>query len=75
MYLVFDIGGSKTRLGLSEDKQTLLGEPKIIDTPKVFEDGIKLIGQTVGEMLAGKKLAAAAGGVAGVLDKAKSELA
>ncbi|TSC60235.1 MAG: glucokinase [Parcubacteria group bacterium LiPW_15] len=75
MYLVFDIGGSKTRLGISEDKQTLFGEPKVIDTPKVFEDGIKLISQTVGEMLAGKKLIAAAGGVAGVLDKTKSELA
>jgi glucokinase len=75
MYLVFDIGGSKTRLGISEDKQTLLGEPRIIDTPRVFEDGMKLIGETVGEMLAGKKLTAAAGGVAGVLDKTKSELA
>lgn len=74
MYLVFDIGGSKTRLGISLDKQTLSGEPRVIDTPKVFEEGIKVIKATVQEMLGGQKLIAAGGGVAGVLDKAKSEL-
>lgn len=74
MFLVFDIGGSKTRLGISEDKQTLIGAPKVIDTPKIFEDGIKMIKEAVGGILEGKKLVSAAGGVAGVLDKTKSEL-
>lgn len=75
MYLVFDIGGSKTRLGLSLDKQTLSGEPEVIDTPKDFEEGIKLIKRTVDKMLDGKKLLSAAGGIAGVMDSAKAELA
>lgn len=73
MYLVFDIGGSKTRLALSKDKQTI-GEPKVIDTPEEFEAGIKLISETVKEMLGSEKLIAAAGGVAGVLNKEKTEL-
>jgi glucokinase len=75
MYLVFDIGGSKIRLGISEDKQTLSGEPKVIDTPKDFAEGIKILKETVAGMLNGKKLTAVAGGVAGVLDKTRSELA
>jgi glucokinase len=74
MYLVFDIGGSKTRLALSSDKATL-GEMKVIDTPKDFEEGIKLIKKTVSELSGKEKFKGAAGGVAGVLDKTKSELA
>lgn len=74
MYLVFDIGGSKTRLALSSDKQTL-GEPKVIDTPADFDEGMKLIKKTVSELLGKEKLDGAAGGVAGVLDKSKHELA
>jgi len=73
MYLVFDIGGSKTRLALSSDRQTL-GDPKVVDTPKDFDEGIALIKKTVSELLGGAKIEGAAGGVAGVLDKSKSEL-
>ncbi len=73
MYLVFDIGGSKIRLAVSEDKQ-ILGETKVIDTPKDFDEGMKLIKAAVNELLHGGKLEGAAGGVAGVLDKSKSEL-
>lgn len=74
MYLVFDIGGSKIRLAISKDKQ-IFGEPVILDTPKDFDEGITLIKKTVDELRGGEKIIACAGGVAGVLDKSKSELA
>jgi glucokinase len=73
MYLVFDIGGSKIRLAASNDKK-IFGETKVINTPKDFEEGVALIKKTVYDLLGNVRLDGAAGGVAGVLDKTKSEL-
>lgn len=39
MYIVVDIGGTKTRVARSDDLEKL-GEPVIIDTPKKYTDGI-----------------------------------
>ncbi len=73
MYLVFDIGGTKTRLALSEDGQTLTST-KIVPTEKDFESEIALISRITREVTSGEKLEAAAGGVAGVLSKEKDLL-
>lgn len=74
MYLVFDIGGSKIRLAVSKDKQTI-GDPIVLDTPKTFTEGIALIKKTVDSIRGSERLLAAAGGIAGVFDKTKAELA
>ena len=39
MYILFDIGGTKTRVVASEDLETY-GEPIKFETPKSFDEGI-----------------------------------
>lgn len=73
MFLVLDIGGTNTRIALSEDGQ-ILTSTKVVPTEKDFESEIRLISQIAQELTAGQKIEAAAGGVAGTLDKEKSLL-
>lgn len=65
MYLVFDIGASKMRLAKS-DGQTL-SDPIIISTPQNFQEGIKVFTET-------EKIDKAVGGIAGLLNKEKTQL-
>lgn len=71
MYLVFDIGVTKMRLGVSEDGNTLL-ETKIVPTPKSFDQGLITFQKKAEELLKGKKVEMLAGGLKGPLDKTKS---
>lgn len=73
MYIVFDIGGTNTRIGISSDSRTL-GPTKIFATPKNFKQGIALIKKCAGEISGGKKIHAVAGGVAGPLNRTKTAL-
>lgn len=73
MYLLFDIGGTKMRIAVSSDGKTL-GEPKIIPTMQNFDEGIQIIAQTANELSGGGKIEAAAGGLAGTLDKDRTML-
>ncbi len=73
MYLVFDIGGTNTRLAASSDGKTL-GDVKSISTPKDFDQGITIIKKTADELTGGEKIESVAGGVAGPLDKNKTML-
>lgn len=73
LYLVFDIGGTKTRIAVSKDGKTL-NKVKIIPTPKKFSDGIKAIESSALEISQGKKIKAICGGVAGPLNHEKSFL-
>lgn len=73
MYLLFDIGGTKTRVGISQDGQTVT-QSKIVPTPKDFEQGIQTLKQVFNELIRGQKIEAVAGGIAGPLDKEKSIL-
>ena len=75
MFLVFDIGGTKIRLGASRDGNTFAGEPKEFVTPQKFEDGIALIKKTADEFRGEEKIDGVVGGIAGVLNKEKSQLA
>jgi predicted NBD/HSP70 family sugar kinase len=71
MYLLFDIGGTKTRIAISEDGETF-GEPKIIDTPKDFDEGMRVLGNSARELSGGKTFTGAAGGISGTLSRDRS---
>lgn len=73
MYIFFDIGGTKTRVAFSHDG-AVLGEPKVFPTPQEFSKGIDQLRKAAHELSAGQKIRAAAGGVAGPLDKEKARL-
>jgi predicted NBD/HSP70 family sugar kinase len=66
MYILFDIGGTKTRVAYSKDG-VLCSEPVILKTPTEFNEGIKLIAETARNVANGGKITAAGGGVAGPL--------
>lgn len=74
MYLLFDIGGSKTRLALTADLQEL-SEPYIIDTPDKPQTLLPEIKKYLdSEATAGSDLRGAYGGVTGVWDTSRSRL-
>lgn len=70
-YLLFDIGGTNTRVGVSFDGQTIQSS-EIFKTPKDFEPGIEAIINASQKLLGDKKVGTAAGGVAGPLTRDKS---
>lgn len=73
MHIVFDIGGTNTRLAASEDGVSF-GEPIKIPTPKDFEEGVQQIARIAAELAGGVKITAAAGGIAGPLNREKTML-
>ncbi len=72
-YLLFDIGGTNTRIGYSIDGSTIK-DTRIFKTPKTFEEGIVAIAQTAREMVGEEKPVVAAGGFAGVLSRDKTKI-
>ncbi|PIP61027.1 hypothetical protein COW99_06240 [Candidatus Roizmanbacteria bacterium CG22_combo_CG10-13_8_21_14_all_38_20] len=73
MFLLFDIGGTKMRLAVSCDGKSF-DEPKIVETPQDFNAGMSLFQKITLELSGGKKINAAAGGIAGPLDREKTKL-
>lgn len=72
MYLLFDIGGTNTRLAVSPDGKTF-SRPHIYKTPRDPEEGIRAIADFVeGKCI--DKLTAAGGGLAGPVDWEKGML-
>ncbi len=69
-YILFDIGGTKTRVALSSDLKKI-DKVEHFKTPASFEDGIKKIIATV-EKLTDKKPLAIAGGIRGPLNEDKT---
>ncbi len=67
-YILFDIGGTKTRVALSHDGETF-EEPRIVDTPKDFDTAITLLKNISFELTHGEKIDHAAGDVAGVFSR------
>jgi len=67
-YLLFDIGGTNTRLGFSRDGSTI-ADTRTFKTPKNFEEGVVAIVQTAREMMGEEKPLIACGGFAGVLTR------
>ncbi len=74
MYVLLDIGGTKTRVAISEDLETL-GEVRKFDTPKTAKEGVKAITDAVKQMAAKKAVRGIAGGIRGTLSHDKKELA
>ena len=73
MYLLFDIGGTKTRVALSADLKKI-GASEVILTPENFQDGIAVLKKAALKMISGKKIKAICGGIAGLLNKNKTKL-
>jgi predicted NBD/HSP70 family sugar kinase len=71
MYLLFDIGGTKTRLAISRDKETFVSY-EIIETPSNFDEGIGKIAEYLKKQEIG--IRGVVGGIAGVLDNTKTKL-
>ncbi len=73
MYLLFDVGGTNTRLSISSDHETI-GDQKTIPTPLDFESGVRAIVQTAKDLSGGNQIIAAAGSIAGPIDRARTRL-
>ncbi|MCF7815683.1 MAG: ROK family protein [Candidatus Pacebacteria bacterium] len=71
MYILFDIGGTKTRIASSEDLRTFVKVVKF-DTPPLYIDGIKAVIAGVKEVLDGNKVSSIAGGIRGPLNHEKT---
>jgi len=69
-FALFDIGGTKTRVALSEDLSTL-GEVISFKTPNNFEEGIDAIAENI-KKLTKTPLRMACGGMRGALNDEKS---
>lgn len=67
-YILFDIGGTKTRIALAHDCESF-GEPRIVDTPKDFDTAIRLLKDVSFELTGGENIDHAAGDVAGVFSR------
>ena len=73
MYILFDIGGTKTRIAGSPDLKSFT-DPVIFETPEKYSDGIAKIKEVVQEISGGKKIKKIAGGIAGPVGRRKSSL-
>lgn len=73
MNLVFDIGGTNTRVAISEDGKSLKSIKKVF-TPGDFDQGMKGLKQVADQLSGGKKIKGVVVGVAGPLDKEKTTL-
>lgn len=73
MYLLFDIGGTKMRLAVTEDRKSF-SPPQIVPTPDSFAEGMNTFKTIASQLIPQQNLQAIVGGVAGVLDSSKSFL-
>lgn len=64
MFIVFDIGGTKMRLGSSTDGVSL-DKTVVIDTPHAFDAGMTEFKKAAENLIQGKEVRAVAGGIAG----------
>ncbi len=75
MKILFDIGGTKTRVGASKDGENLFGEPIVFPTPaEDFEKCITQIFQAAKTLAGEEKIESALGGIAGPMDESKSSI-
>jgi len=68
MIILFDIGGTKTRLSTTKDGVNF-SEPVICDTPDSFEEGMDFIVKEVNKIVDGEEIKFMCGGIAGVKNK------
>jgi len=70
-YVIFDIGGKKTRITTTEDLVTF-EEVTEFATPTKYETGLKKIIQTIKDLKLDKKINGMAGGIRGLLNEEKT---
>lgn len=73
MFLLFDVGGTKTRVAVSKDGKNIESF-EIFSTPSDFEEGISLIEKTAKKLSRGEKIDDIVGGITGMFNKEKSKL-
>lgn len=73
MLLLFDIGGTNMRIGISRDGATIAASASVA-TPQDFDEGLALLAKTAATITKGQPLQAAAGGIAGVLNAEHTQL-
>lgn len=73
MYLLFDIGGTKTRLAYSLNGHSL-DKMYLFDTQQSFQEEMRQLKYVLEQITPGQPVAKAVGGVAGVLSRQKDEL-
>jgi glucokinase len=71
MYILFDIGGTNTRVAQTDDLHAL-GEIKKFDTALSYSEGIQNIRNTINELTEGADITAMAGGIRGPLNHEKT---
>lgn len=67
-YIVFDIGGTNTRVATSQDGKTLT-KVTSVKTKGNFKEGIESIINTIEKLVGDEKIIGIAGGIRGVLDE------
>lgn len=70
-YVLFDIGGTKTRVAISEDLEKL-GAHESFKTPADFDKGIQQLVETAKKLLGDSKVDAVAGGIRGVINEERT---
>ncbi len=73
MYIVFDIGGTKMRLGASRDGESI-DKTAIIETPVSYAAGFSEFAKIAESLADGESIEAIAGGIAGPYDQKKMTL-
>lgn len=73
MFVVFDIGGTKTRIALSHDGKEI-GIPTVYRTPPDFHEAMRVFSHAVTTLTQGAPVTMAAGGIAGPLNKDKTQV-
>lgn len=71
MYILFDIGGTKTRVATSTDLHTVQ-EIKKFETPLTYYEGIHAVIDAINEVRKGAPITAIAGGIRGPLNHEKT---
>src|SRR5690606_41752239 len=71
MYILFDIGGTKTRVAVTNDLHTLDAVKKF-DTPATYQEGIVTIISAIKELVGNEKVLGMAGGIRGPLNHEKT---
>lgn len=70
-YVLFDIGGTKTRVAISDDLKTFEPAEKF-DTPLTFTEGMEVMHDAIERLRKGRKIKALAGGMRGPLNHEKT---
>ena len=74
MYLLFDIGGTKTRMAYSEDGESF-GEPVKFETLPDFDAAMTKIKEEAETLLQGRPVEAIAGGAGGPMNREQTKMA